>query len=183
MNCSLSSHVQQQINRTRQNDWQLPTQVSLESSIRLTHIPGHHCDLILAGKAKRFVPRVATYFGSGWVASLQEKCSDYDEIFINAILTGVQVRNLEEALGLRVLDRIGLIVNIFAQRARTSEAKLQVITPPTGKIHLCIEISTRCNSPVYSWPKRDWCVSWTRLAALQRSVSMGHRKSSVPSAP
>jgi GTP-binding protein hflX len=41
-------------------------------------------------------------------------------------LTGIQVRNIEEILGIRVIDRTTLILDIFAQRARTKEGKLQV---------------------------------------------------------
>ena len=77
------------------------------------------------GKSQGFVPNASTYFGSGSVQILKERVPDAKEIFVNAVLTGIQVRNLEQALGVRVLDRIGLIVNIFAQRAQTREAKLQ----------------------------------------------------------
>lgn len=49
-----------------------------------------------------------------------------DRVFVNAELTAVQERNLEAALGLPVIDRVGLIIHIFAQRARTREARLQV---------------------------------------------------------
>ena len=47
-------------------------------------------------------------------------------VFVNATLSGVQQRNLEVAWGRPVLDRIGLIIGIFGQRARTKEARLQV---------------------------------------------------------
>ncbi len=46
---------------------------------------------------------------------------------MNAALTGVQQRNLEAMWGLPVLDRVGLIIEIFGQRARTKEARLQVL--------------------------------------------------------
>ena len=42
------------------------------------------------------------------------------------MLSGVQQRNLERAWGRPVVDRMGLIIDIFAQRARTKEARLQV---------------------------------------------------------
>lgn len=45
---------------------------------------------------------------------------------VNSMLTGVQQRSLEDELGLPTLDRIGLIISIFAQRAHTKEARLQV---------------------------------------------------------
>lgn len=47
-------------------------------------------------------------------------------VLVNHSLTPSQERNLEQALQVRVLDRIGLILDIFAQRARTHEGKLQV---------------------------------------------------------
>ena len=50
-------------------------------------------------------------------------------IVVNTELSGVQLRNLQAAWGIPVLDRIGLIIEIFAQRARTREAKLQVRLP------------------------------------------------------
>ncbi|PNH11338.1 hypothetical protein TSOC_001858 [Tetrabaena socialis] len=46
--------------------------------------------------------------------------------FINAVLTPLQERNIEAALGRPVLDRVGLIIRLFAQRAHTREARLQV---------------------------------------------------------
>lgn len=45
---------------------------------------------------------------------------------MNAELSGVQQRNLEAACGVGVVDRVGLIIDIFGQRARTREARLQV---------------------------------------------------------
>jgi GTPase len=47
-------------------------------------------------------------------------------VVFNHALTPVQERNLEKALQCRVLDRTGLILDIFAQRAETREGKLQV---------------------------------------------------------
>src|ERR1700730_14674213 len=47
-------------------------------------------------------------------------------VIFNHVLTPAQERNLERLLGCRVLDRTGLILDIFAQRARSFEGKLQV---------------------------------------------------------
>lgn len=47
-------------------------------------------------------------------------------VFVNQMLSGVQQRSLERAWGRPVVDRMGLIIDIFAQRARTKEARLQV---------------------------------------------------------
>ena len=50
-------------------------------------------------------------------------------VIVDATLSGVQLRNLEAAWGVPVLDRVGLIIEIFAQRARTREARLQARMP------------------------------------------------------
>ncbi|KAG5623773.1 hypothetical protein H5410_008991 [Solanum commersonii] len=72
-----------------------------------------------------------TFFGRGTVDTV--KChvnsldtqEGIDAIFVNAILTGIQQRNLEQAWGKPVLDRVGLIIEIFNAHAQTKEAKLQ----------------------------------------------------------
>ncbi len=50
-------------------------------------------------------------------------------VFVNAALSGVQQRNLAAAWGRPVMDRVGLIIAIFGQRARTREARLQARRP------------------------------------------------------
>ena len=69
----------------------------------------------------------STYFGLGVINNIQESCTAHEpsKLFVNAALSPVQQRNLEVAVGLPVLDRVGLIIDIFAQRARTREARLQ----------------------------------------------------------
>ncbi|MGI2326214.1 GTPase HflX, partial [Methylococcus sp. S1B] len=49
-----------------------------------------------------------------------------DQVLFNHALTPSQERNLEKALNIRVVDRNGLILDIFAQRARSFEGRLQV---------------------------------------------------------
>ncbi len=73
-------------------------------------------------------PDPATFLGSGKVASLAASC---DELNVNVVifdneLTPAQLRNLEEKLDRKVVDRTQLILDIFARRARTREGKLQV---------------------------------------------------------
>ena len=51
---------------------------------------------------------------------------DVDTVIFNEELSGVQLRNLEEATGVRVIDRTILILDIFADRAASKEGKLQV---------------------------------------------------------
>lgn len=66
--------------------------------------------------------------GSGKVEALRDqiKAEEADLVIFNHTLTPSQERNLERAFECRVLDRTGLILDIFAQRARTHEGKLQV---------------------------------------------------------
>jgi GTP-binding protein HflX len=73
-------------------------------------------------------PSASTYIGSGKVEELRAACdaTDTDIVLFNQTLSPVQERNLSEALGRRVVDRTGLILDIFAQRAVSHEGKLQV---------------------------------------------------------
>ncbi|MGB5783609.1 MAG: GTPase HflX [Eudoraea sp.] len=82
---------------------------------------------------KRFVQRVdlpnpKTYIGSGKILEI-EKYVDENEIgsvIFDDELTAVQQRNIEKILRCKILDRTGLILDIFAQRAKTSYARTQV---------------------------------------------------------
>jgi len=70
----------------------------------------------------------ATFIGKGKVAELKtaaEEC-DADVAIFDDDLSPAQVRNLEKELGLKVVDRSELILDIFARRARTRESRLQV---------------------------------------------------------
>lgn len=70
----------------------------------------------------------ATYIGSGKVSELALLCQALraNVVIFDNELTGSQVRNLEEILCVKVIDRTTLILEIFARRARTKEAKIQV---------------------------------------------------------
>jgi GTP-binding protein HflX len=70
----------------------------------------------------------ATYIGKGKLAELQEqvKAVDADVVIFDNDLSPAQVRNLEKATAVKVLDRSELILDIFATRARTAEARLSV---------------------------------------------------------
>ncbi len=69
-----------------------------------------------------------TLIGSGQVEALAETVRDRELTLavFDAALTPVQQRNLETALGCKVIDRTGLILEIFGERARTAEGRLQV---------------------------------------------------------
>src|SRR5438067_3310983 len=70
----------------------------------------------------------ATYVGKGKVQELTDlvQATDADVVIFDNELTPAQVRNLEKATGVKVLDRSELILDIFASRARTHEARLAV---------------------------------------------------------
>lgn len=70
----------------------------------------------------------ATCMGAGRLEELREQLEalDAELVIFDHELTGVQVRNIEQLLDVRVIDRTTLILDIFAQRARTKEGKLQV---------------------------------------------------------
>ncbi|CAO2830444.1 unnamed protein product [Amaranthus hypochondriacus] len=76
--------------------------------------------------------RSDTYFGPGTVENIkchihtvESKDGELDAVFVNAILSAIQQRNLEKAWDKPVLDRVGLIIEIFNAHAYTKEAKLQ----------------------------------------------------------
>jgi len=73
-------------------------------------------------------PDPATYIGKGKVEELRESVLNerIDTVIFDDDLTPSQASNLEEALDAKVVDRTGLILDIFARRARTKEGQLQV---------------------------------------------------------
>lgn len=91
--------------------------------------------------------RPATFLGKGKVEELAElaKAEHVELVVVDTALTPVQQRNLEKALGAKIIDRTGLILEIFGQRARTKEGVLQV-----EHAHL-------------TWQKSRLVRSWTHL--------------------
>lgn len=77
---------------------------------------------------KRDTPDAKTFIGKGKVEDIgrELELTEAELVIFNHSLTPSQERNLERILQCRVLDRTGLILDIFAQRARTHEGKLQV---------------------------------------------------------
>jgi GTP-binding protein HflX len=73
-------------------------------------------------------PKPGTLIGSGQVEALAEtiRGRELDLAVFDASLSAIQQRNLETALGCKVIDRTGLILEIFGERARTAEGRLQV---------------------------------------------------------
>jgi GTP-binding protein HflX len=87
-------------------------------------------DLDIAGRivAPVTAPKPATLLGSGKVEEIAERVKETETelVVVNAQLSPIQQRNLEKAWGSKVLDRTGLILEIFGRRASTREGTLQV---------------------------------------------------------
>ena len=93
---------------------------------RLAESAGAKRHRVVQGRRQR--PDARLYAGSGKVAEIGLAADELNAatVIFNHTLSPGQQRNLEKELGRRVLDRTELILNIFSQRARTSEGKLQV---------------------------------------------------------
>lgn len=88
------------------------------------------CEMEVVGQIHQNLDRIisATYFGKGKLEELKEyaKECEADFVIFNDELSPSQIRNIEEAADVEVLDRTALILDIFAVRAKTKEAMLQV---------------------------------------------------------
>ena len=73
-------------------------------------------------------PKAATLLGSGQVEQLAEaaRIAEAELVVVDSTVTPIQQRNLEKAIGTKVIDRTGLILEIFGERAATAEGRLQV---------------------------------------------------------
>ena len=104
----------------------IPVGESIEELRRLADTAG----LEVVGQAiqplRRIVP--ATFIGTGKVAAVHDllEAARGNVVVFDDALSPAQQRNLEKALACKVIDRSALILDIFAQRARTTEGKLQV---------------------------------------------------------
>ena len=85
-------------------------------------------EVIGEGTQKLEAPHPATYLGKGKAGEFADFCrrQDVDTIIFDDELSPAQSRNLEKIFGAKILDRTALILDIFAQRARTREGKLQI---------------------------------------------------------
>ena len=105
---------------TRAADARLAEAVGLAASIGVTIVH----DAVLPLRLRR----PSTLLGEGQVSSLAEAVAEREIqlVVVDAALTPVQQRNLERAWKCKVIDRTGLILEIFGERARTREGSLQV---------------------------------------------------------
>jgi GTP-binding protein HflX len=98
----------------------------LEEFADLARSAGANVLAVLQARIDR--PNPATLVGSGKLEEIKAaaEATGADLVLVNHPLTPGQERNLEKALERRVVDRTGLILDIFSQRARSAEGKLQV---------------------------------------------------------
>ncbi len=102
------------------------TRESLEELAELAGTAG--AEVVGTGVQKLETPVAGTFIGTGKAAEYAAFCktNDIDTAVFDDELTPAQSRNLEKVFGCKILDRTALILDIFAQRARTREGKLQV---------------------------------------------------------
>lgn len=104
----------------------LSSEASLEELAELTETAG--AKVLNSYIQKRSRPDSAFYMGKGFAQELGLRAQELDAnlIVVDQELSGTQLRNLEEITEVRVIDRTNLILDIFAQRAKSREGKLQV---------------------------------------------------------
>jgi GTP-binding protein HflX len=99
---------------------------SVEEVVRLVQSAGVLRHRVVKGRRQR--PDAKLYAGSGKVEEILRAAEELNAMYVvfNHALSPAQERNLEKVIVRRVMDRAELILEIFAQRAQTSEGKLQV---------------------------------------------------------
>ncbi|HEX9454340.1 MAG TPA: GTPase HflX [Candidatus Binatia bacterium] len=107
-------------------DHQVPLEYSLQELERLAKTAGATVLAKHTQQVRQVTP--ATLIGRGKVAEIHDSIKEHDAnlVIVDEDLTPAQQRNLETAFKVRVVDRSQLILDIFAQRARSNEGKLQV---------------------------------------------------------
>ncbi len=108
----------------RQKRWEVGE--SMEELARLAQAAGAH--VLASVVQERGAPTPPLHFGRGKVDEMRALAENLGATLLisDDSLTPIQERNVQRAVGVRVIDRTALILDIFAQRARTSEGKLQV---------------------------------------------------------
>ncbi|HSB68132.1 MAG TPA: GTPase HflX [Candidatus Methylomirabilis sp.] len=108
--------------RPRQPRWE--AEDSLAELVQLARSAGARVVDTVLQERDRLEPRYL--IGKGKAEEVRGRCTGVDLVIMDEELSGSQQRNLEQLLGRRVVDRTGLILDIFAQRAQSREGKLQV---------------------------------------------------------
>jgi GTP-binding protein HflX len=104
----------------------LEAERSLEELASLARAAG--AEVVLRMLQERPKPDPATFLGAGKVRTLAASCAELavDLVIFDNELTPAQLRQIEEEVSLKIIDRTQLILDIFARRAQTREGKLQV---------------------------------------------------------
>jgi GTPase len=111
---------------------ELPGGNSLSADARLEEAEGLALAIglyVLEKQALRVrTPRAATLLGGGQVEAIAERIEmlEIELLIVDGALTAIQQRNLEDKTKVKVIDRTGLILEIFGERAATAEGRLQV---------------------------------------------------------
>jgi GTP-binding protein HflX len=112
--------------KRERSDGRWSTEASLAELASLAYSAGAN----IVGKITQRMrhPSPITYVGKGKLEELKhlKESVDYDTVIVDDELSPNQQRNVEEFLEAKVIDRVSLILDIFAKRARTHEGKLQV---------------------------------------------------------
>ena len=118
-------HVEPKTNKAK-HSYERDAASKLEETMGLADAIDLEIELALI--APLVAPKPATYIGSGKVEEIAGKVKELgaELVVVNAQLSPIQQRNLETAWGAKVLDRTGLILEIFGRRASTREGSLQV---------------------------------------------------------
>jgi GTPase len=113
------------VQRRGQHDG-LDAEASLDELALLAHTAG--AEVVGRVIQRLESPHPALYIGKGKLEEIMEQREDtgYTMVVFDDELSPSQQRNLEDTLGVKVLDRTALIIDIFARRAQTKEARLQV---------------------------------------------------------
>ena len=111
-------------NNENRMDWE--TKDSLEELSRLTETAGARVETTIVQELKKV--DASLFIGRGKVGEVKDYVSshDIDVVIFDDELTPTQQRNLEESFNTKTIDRTGLILDVFAQRAKSKEGKLQV---------------------------------------------------------
>ncbi|WP_444455742.1 GTPase HflX [Rhodobacter capsulatus] len=109
------------VDARREPELRLAEAVSLAAALPDLQIMGH--EIVRLPK-----PHAGHLFGTGKMAELKERltAAEVDLVLVDGPVSPIQQRNLEKEWGVKLLDRTGLILEIFADRARTREGVLQV---------------------------------------------------------
>ena len=102
------------------------TDARIEEAVGLAEAIG--VDVVASRTFKLRAPRPATLLGKGQVEQVAELATEKEArlLIVDAALTPVQQKSLEEEVGAKVIDRTSLILEIFGERAATAEGRLQV---------------------------------------------------------